>query len=638
MILQAPFGSWKSPITADTIVADSLGLGQVALDGAEICWSEMRPIERGRNAIVRFHDGRIEEVLPDPYSARSRAHEYGGGAFNVADGVVYFCNDADQRIYRIERDAAPRAVTPEAKRRYADLVVDRSHRRLIAVCEDHSGAVVQNLLVAIDLDGTGSPRTLVSGADFYAAPRIAPDGRQLTWFCWNHPDMPWDGTELWLADLRADGNVANARRIAGGREDSILQPAFAPDGTLYFVSDRSNWWNLYRLRDGSIEAIAPMDAEVGWPHWVFGESSYAFLSAREAILACNRHGFWRLALLDLATGRLETISSPYREIHFLFAAQGQATFVGSSTTEPPAVIRFDTRTRGFEVLRRSTATVPDAGYVAAPEPIEFTTAGGASAHAFFYAPRNRDFAPPPVERPPLLALSHGGPTSAASPALNLKLQYWTSRGFAVLDVNYRGSTGFGREYRRALYGRWGVADVEDCMHGAQFLVQRDWVDRARLAIRGGSAGGYTTLCALVFQELFRAGAVYYGVSDLEALARETHKFEQHYLDHLVGPYPARRDLYTARSPIHHVARLSCPVIFFQGMDDKVVPPDQTEKMVRALRKKRIPVACVEFEGEAHGFRHAETIKRALEAELYFYSRVFNFAPADPIEPVSIENL
>lgn len=638
MTLRAPHGSWKSPITADSIVADSLGLGQVALDGAEIYWSEMRPVERGRNAIVRFQDGRVEDRLPAPFSARSRAHEYGGGAFAVADGVLFYCNDADQRIHRVDGGAPPRPITPPADRRYADLIVDRARRRLVAVCEDHSNAVVRNFLVAIELDGAGPPRPLVSGADFYAAPRLSPNGRQLTWLCWNHPDMPWDGTELWLADLRDNGEAANVRRVAGGREESILQPAFAPDGTLYFVSDRSDWWNLYRLRDGRIEAVAPMDAEVGWPHWVFGESAYAFLSARAAILACNRHGLWQLALLDLTAGRLETISSPYSEIHSLVAARDQAAFVGASATAPPAVVRFEAHTRRFDVLRRSTASVPDAGYIAAPEPVEFPTAGGATARAFFYAPRNRDFAPPPGEHPPLLVFSHGGPTSATSPALNLRIQYWTGRGLAVLDVNYRGSTGFGRQYRRALYGRWGIADVEDCVYGARLFVERGRVDDARLAIRGGSAGGYTTLCALVFHDLFRAGAVYYGVSDLEALARATHKFERHYLEQLIGPHPARRDLYAARSPIHHVARLSCPVIFFQGLDDKVVPPDQTETMVRALREKHIPVACVEFEGEAHGFRRAETIKRALDAELYFYSRVFDFTPADPIEPISIENL
>ncbi len=638
MTAHASYGFWKSPITTDMIVADSIGLGQIVLDGADIYWSEMRPVERGRNAIVRWRDGQLDEMLPAPYSARSRVHEYGGGAFSVADGIVYFCNDVDQRIYRADGNAAPRAITPAGNQRYADLIVDRAHRRLIGVCEAHDGTAVTNALVAIDIDGAGSPRTLAKGADFYAGPRLSPDGKHLVWFCWRHPDMPWDVTELWFGDVNADGTIANARRLAGGREESILQPAFAPDGRLYFVSDREDWWNLYRWRNGRAQATLPLDAEVGWPQWVFGESAYAFLSPHEAMLACNRGGLWQLVLLNLTTDVPHTLASPYTEIHSLVGTHGQAVFVGASPTELPAVVRYDAPTRGFQVLRRASATTPEAGYLATPEAIEFDTTRGETAHAFFYSPTNRDFVPPPNEKPPLLVLSHGGPTSAASPVLNLRLQYWTSRGFAVLDVNYRGSTGFGRKYRRALYGQWGIADVEDCVHAARFLVEQGKVDSARLVIRGGSAGGYTTLCALAFHEMFRAGAVYYGVSDLEALAKETHKFESRYLDQLIGAYPARRDLYVARSPIHHLARLSCPVIFFQGLDDKVVPPDQTDAMLRALRAKKIPVACVEFDGEAHGFRHAATIKRALEAELYFYGRVFGFTPADSIEPVTIENL
>ncbi|HKQ30214.1 MAG TPA: prolyl oligopeptidase family serine peptidase, partial [Burkholderiales bacterium] len=532
MYTRDPYGSWKSPITADTLVADSLGLGQVVLDGSDIYWGEMRPIERGRNAVVRLREGRTEDVLPAPFSARSRVHEYGGGAFTVSGATLYFCNDADQQVYRVDDDM-PMAITSTPGRRYADLTVDRSRRRLIAVCEDHTDARVENSLIAIDIDGKGQPTPLVRGADFYAAPRVSPDGRQLAWLSWSHPDMPWDGTELWLADLAQDGTVTNARRIAGGRNESILQPAFAPDNTLYFVSDRDDWWNLYRRRDGRTDKVVSIDAEIGWPQWVFGESAYAFLSAQLAILGCNYRGVWRLGLLHLDSDRLEWLSGPCNEIHSLVAGNGRAVFVGSSEQQTSAVLRFDAATRDFDILRRATAHAPEAGYLASPETIEFPTAGGETAHGFFYPPTNRDAVAPRDERPPLLVLSHGGPTAAASPALNLRLQYWTSRGFAVLDVNYRGSTGFGRRYRRALYGQWGIADVEDCLNGVRFLIQRGDVDAERIAIRGGSAGGYTTLCALTFHELFRAGAVYYGVSDLEALARETHKFEQHYTDQLV---------------------------------------------------------------------------------------------------------
>jgi dipeptidyl aminopeptidase/acylaminoacyl peptidase len=626
MAAPLPYGSWKSPITADSIVADSLGLGQVAIDGDSVYWIETRPIERGRNAVVRRRGGFIEDLLPAPFSARSRVDEYGGGAFTVADGALYFCNDPDQRVYRTSGET-PVPITPESNRRYADLTVDRARRRLIAVCETHTEQGVENSLVSIDIHGERAIRSLASGADFYAAPRVSPDGRTLAWLSWNHPDMPWDGTELWVADLQGEGDVANARRVAGSRDESILQPAFAPDNKLYFVSDRDDWWNLYRVEDGGSRKLTSLDAEIGWPQWVFGESAYAFLSADRVIFACNRRGMWRLAVLSLATGQVEWLPHSCNEIHSLVAARDQAAFVGSSERCAPAVWHFDGAVGAFESLRSATAHTPDAGYLAAPEAIEFETAAGERAHGFFYPPTHSDAKPIDGERPPLLVLSHGGPTAAASPALNLKLQYWTSRGFAVLDVNYRGSTGFGRRYRRALYERWGVADVEDCVYGARFLIERGDVDGERVAIRGGSAGGYTTLCALTFHQLFRAGAVYYGVSDLEALTQDTHKFERHYTDQLVGPYPARRDLYVARSPIHHVARLSCPVIFFQGLQDKVVPPDQTRKMVQALRDKHIPVSCVEFETEGHGFRHAENIKRALEAELSFYSRTFGFVPA-----------
>jgi dipeptidyl aminopeptidase/acylaminoacyl peptidase len=636
--IPAPFGAWKSPITADTIVGDSLGLGQVALDGADIYWNEMRPMDGGRHVVVRWRGGDYRDMLPPTYSARTRVHEYGGAAYTVADGTLYFCNDADQRMYRVDAATEPRPITPVGARRYADFTMDRSRGRLLSVQENHEGTTVVNSIVAVDALGLAPPRTLISGADFYAAPRLSPDGAALAWLSWNHPDMPWDSAELWIADIDDNGDVVNSRRLAGGSDESILQPSFSPDGTLYFVSDRDDWWNLYRWRDGRAQKVIDLEGEVGWPHWMFGDAAYAFISAHQVLMAYNRHGVWELGILDLHGDRLEKFPSPYCDIHAMTAHAGQAVFIGASVNTPPAVIQFDVRTKKMQTLRRASVAVPDPGYISAPEEIQFVSTNGETAYAFFYAPRNRDFIAPQGQRPPLLVLSHGGPTSAASPALNLKIQYWTSRGFAVLDVNYRGSVGFGRNYRRALEGRWGVVDVDDCVAGAKFLVDQDRVDDARLAIRGGSAGGYTTLCALAFHEVFRAGAVYYGVSDLEALASDTHKFEQHYLDRLIGPYPARKDLYRERSPINHVSRLACPLIFFQGLDDKVVPPDQTAKMVQALRAKRVPVACLEFAGEAHGFRRAENIKRALEAELYFYARIFEFSLTEDIDPVAIENL
>ncbi len=635
----AAYGSWASPITAQQIAESSIGLGQIALDARDVYWTEMRPAEGGRYAVVRWRDGVTQDVLPAPFSARTRAHEYGGGAFCVFDGSVYFSNDGDQRLYRLTPGEAPRALTPEAPRRYADGVMDRRHNRLLCVCEDHgAGGASVNTIVSIALSGGDEPRTLISGNDFYAAPRLSPDGRRLAWLTWNHPNMPWDGTELWLAEVAPDGSPANARRVAGGREESVFQPVFSPDGTLYFVSDRSNWWNLYRLRDAGIEALAPMAAEFGLPQWVFGMSTYAFESAQRLVCAMNHAGTWRLAVLDTDTLRFEFIETPFTDIGAVTAAAGQAVFIAASPTMPAAIARLDLATRRHEILRSASSQAPPPAYLSAPQTLVYPTAGGEQAHAFYYPPANRDFQAPAGEQPPLLVLGHGGPTASASSALNLKIQFWTSRGFAVLDVNYRGSTGYGREYRRQLDGRWGVADVEDCLAGARHLVERGLADARRLAIRGGSAGGYTTLCALTFHDLFRAGAVYYGVSDLEALARDTHKFEAHYLDRLIGPYPTRADLYRARSPIHHADRLSCPAIFFQGLEDRVVPPDQTERMVNALRTKGIPVAYVPFAGESHGFRRAENIQRALEAELYFYSRLFGFTPADAMVPVIIDKL
>jgi dipeptidyl aminopeptidase/acylaminoacyl peptidase len=635
----AACGSWRSPISADFIVGATVSFTQVALDGTDVYWNESRPAERGRNVIVHARAGGGDDRFAAPFSARTRAHEYGGGAFALGDGVLWFVNDADQRIYRQVPGESPLPLTAAGPQRYADLVYDAPRSRLIAVCEDHSAAREPvNTLVAVPAHAQGRVQTLAGGADFYSSPSVSPDGRRLAWLSWNHPDMPWDATELWLAEITADGSVPAPRRIAGGTGESVFQPQFAPDGTLYFVSDRSDWWNLYRCRQGQSEAVIPRAAEVGLPQWVFGMSTYAFASPSDLVCALNERGMWQLARVDLACGAIRLAASPYTEITGLRAGGGRVYFMAGAATLAPAIVRWSLVDGAFAVLRSSSTATIDAAYLSQPEPLDFPTAGGATAHGFYYPPCNRDFAPRTDEKPPLLVLSHGGPTSAASSSLNLRLQYWTSRGFAVLDVNYRGSTGYGRRYRDALHGVWGIADVEDCVAGARHLVERGLVDGARLAIRGGSAGGYTTLCALTFHRVFAAGASHYGVSDLAALARDTHKFEARYLDRLVGPYPQEQARYRERSPIFHAERLSSPTIFFQGLDDKVVPPDQTERMVAALRDRGVAVAYVPFEGEAHGFRRAENIKRALEAELYFYSRIFGFTPAEAIEPVPIANL
>jgi dipeptidyl aminopeptidase/acylaminoacyl peptidase len=481
-------------------------------------------------------------------------------------------------------------------------------------------------------------RVLVSGNDFYSSPRLSPDKSQLAWLTWNHPNMPWDGCELWVAEVAADGSLSAARKIAGDREESIFQPEWSPDGILHFVSDRTGWWNLYRWRDERMESLCEMAAEFGEPQWVFGMSGYTFVSDNRIACVYHERDGWRLATIDSRTHRLETIPTPYTDLYGLRASGSRLVFHAGSPTEPPAIVELDLTTRATSVLKRSAHLAIDPGYLASPQAIEFPTTHGQTAHAFFYPPRNRDFTAPPGERPPLLVMSHGGPTSAAGGTLDLEIQYWTSRGLAVLDVNYGGSTGYGRAYRERLNGQWGVVDVDDCVNGARYLVALGQADGKRLAIRGGSAGGYTTLCALTFRDTFRAGASHYGISDLETMAKETHKFESRYLDRLVGPYPERRDLYRERSPIHFADRLLSPVIFFQGLEDKVVLPDQAEVMVEALRKRGVPVAYLPFEGEQHGFRRAENIKRAFDAELYFYSRILDFELPDPLEPIQIDNL
>ena len=521
-----------------------------------------------------------------PFSARSRAHEYGGGAFTVADGEIYFSNDDDRRLYRLTPGGVPQAITAAADRRYADVVIDRRMNRILCVCEDHgAGAVAVNTIMAVDLGGTGQTRILVSGHDFFASPRLSPDGLQLAWLAWDHPDMPWDGSECWLADIGPDGMLENQRCVAGSREESIFQPAFSPDGRLYFVSDRGNWWNLYRLRDGNVEALAPMPAEFGLPQWVFGQSTYAFESAKRMLCAYSRAGTWQLAVLDLETLRLDTVTTPFTDFHAVTAAHGQAVVIAASPLMLPAVVRIDLASQQHEVLRPCSRWVPEADYTSVPRAISYPSDNGEQAHGFYYSPVNRDYRAPAESKPPLLVLGHGGPTASASSALSLKIQYWTSRGFAVIDVNYRGSTGYGRDYRHKLDGMWGLADVQDCIAGARYLVTQGLVDEQRLLIRGGSAGGYTTLCALTFHKTFCAGAVYYGVSDLEALAEDTHKFEAHYLDRLIGPYPARRDLYQDRSPLRHVDRMSCPVIFFQGLEDKVA-------LISPIRKDLHVIRCI----------------------------------------------
>lgn len=644
--IQAPYGSWTSPVTPDHLLAGKTSLSQPFVDAEAIYWLETRPEEKGRNVIVRGSAGRLEDVTPPGFNARTRVHEYGGGDYAVRDGVVYFANDADQRVYRQRPGEAPEPLTPEPPSpmalRYADFTVDAARNRLLCVREDHrpAGREAVNTLVTIPLDG-GEPIVLAEGYDFYAAPRLSPDGRGLAWLAWNHPNMPWDGTELWLAEVAGDGSLAGRRRVAGGVDESIFQPDWSPDGVLHFVSDRSGWWNLYRLGGDSIEPLYPMDADFGMAQWVFGLGTYAFESPTSLICAYTQNGRGRMARLEVTRGNLTPLELPYA-LRFpshgrVVAGDGFVVYGGASPTRPHAIVRLDA-SGALHVLRQSGDLNVDEAYLSIAQPIEFPTADGLTAHGYFYPPRNRDFIAPAGELPPLIVTSHGGPTSATTGDLSLERQYWTSRGFAILDVNYGGSTGYGRAYRERLRGNWGITDVEDCVNGARYLVERGLVDGERLIIRGGSAGGYTTLCAITFRDVFKAAASHYGISDAEALAKDTHKFESRYLDKLIGPYPERRDIYVARSPIYVADSCSAALILFQGLEDRVVPPDQSEAMFIAARNKELPVAYVTFADEGHGFRQAASIRRAIEAELYFYGRVFGFTPADAVEPVEIENL
>ncbi|HET9443317.1 MAG TPA: S9 family peptidase [Acidimicrobiales bacterium] len=649
----APYGSWTSPLTVDLLVDQAVGLSQLLVDGGCVYWNESRPSEGGRQVVVRLAPGAPPvDVVPPGFSARTRVHEYGGQAFAVHGGTVWFSNLSDQRVYRVGGaggaggdggdggEAEPEAVTAEPASpgalRYADPVVSPDGEWLVCIRERHpdGGGEPVNDVVVLPTAGGAEPAVLVEGHDFFAAPRLSPDGTRLCWLAWDHPDMPWDGTELWVAPFAGGRLAGPARLVAGGRGESVSQPRWSPGGVLHFVSDRSGWWNLYAEGAG---CLAAMEADFGGPDWVFGQATYAIPADGTVVAAWADSGVGRLGVVE--GGRVVPVEVPYTGIAAVRAAgEGTVVAIAGSPTEATAVVRITVASGAVEVLKRSRPAVPDPGYLSAPEPVAFPTEGGRSAHALFYRPRNRDFAAPEGERPPLVVMSHGGPTAAASATLNLGLQYWTSRGFAVVDVDYGGSTGYGRAYRERLRGEWGVVDVDDCVNAALHLAGAGLVDPDRMVIRGSSAGGFTTLAALAFHGVFAAGASLYGVADLEALARDTHKFEARYLDGLVGPYPEARDRYRQRSPIHHTDRLDRPMILFQGLDDPVVPPAQAEAMVAALRAKGVPHAYLAFEGESHGFRRAETIKRVAEAELSFYGQVLGFESAGVEHPVVVENL
>jgi dipeptidyl aminopeptidase/acylaminoacyl peptidase len=635
----APYGAWVSPVSVELMTEAAIGLSGLSVDGQDLYWLEARPRENGRTVLCRRReDGEIADLTPPPFNVGSRVHEYGGGAYAVAAGVVVVSERTDGSVWLIEAGAAPRRIETPEDCRYADFEFDLPRRRVLAVRDDHRSRPPSDpkaAIVALPLDPDGAETILVEGPDFLSSPRLSPCGERLTWIAWDHPGMPWDGTRLFVADVTNEGAVAAARLATGETPEAIVQPEWSANDTLHFCSDRTGWWNLYALRGSAIEALAPIEAEIGGPHWVFRQHYYAFLTDGRIVAAIVRDGI-RTAVL-IADGKIAPLG--IGQVHDCPRPLGDGlAYIATPPSTPPSVnIRPKVDGSVPLVIRRAAPAVLPEETISLGEPIDFATRGG-TGHAFWYPPKNRDYKGPSGELPPLVVLLHGGPTSMTTNSFSLNIQWWTSRGFGVVDVNYGGSTGYGRAYRERLYGQWGVVDVEDCAAAANHLVERGLADAARLVIRGGSAGGFTTLAALTSLNLFKAGASYYGVGDLMLLAKDTHKFEFRYLDRLIGPLPDARALYDVRSPINHIDRLACPVIFFQGEDDKTVPPNQAQTMVEAMATRGLPVAYYTFAGEGHGFRKAETLRRVLELELDFYGRVFGFTAPGLSERVEIANM
>ncbi|HET9692477.1 MAG TPA: prolyl oligopeptidase family serine peptidase [Acidimicrobiales bacterium] len=623
----APYGTWPSPITPDLLTEGAVRLSDVGLAGGRVAWNEGRPSEGGRQVLVADGAG---DLVPAALSVRTRVHEYGGRCWVEVGDALVVTNDADQRLWVVRSPGAePEPLTPEGPR-YADPVADPAGRFVIAVREAHGDdGTVENDLAVVTLDGTVG--TLVGGRDFYAAPAISPDGRRVAWVDWDHPNMPWDDTDCWVGELvdQADGTVGcrEVRHVAGGDDESVQQPRWSPDGVLHWISDRSGWWNLYRSPTGEVgdggEALCPMAAEFGQPGWVFGTSTYCFTADGRLVATWGGPDGGGTGVV--AGGAVAPFDLPWSSYDSLVADGTAVACIAASPTTPAAVVRIDAD-GAATVLRASRSVDLDPAGLSVPARRRFPTAGGEEAWAVVYPPASATHEGPAGERPPLVVMSHGGPTSSARSALDLGVQFWTSRGFAVADVDYRGSTGYGRAYRNRLRGAWGVCDVEDCAGVATWLASVGEVDGDRCVIRGGSAGGFTTLACLAFTDVFAAGADLYGVADLEALARDTHKFESRYLDRMVGPWPEAAATYRERSPIHHLEGFDRPLIIFQGLEDLVVPPAQSEMIFDALKAKGVPVAYLPFPGEQHGFRRAETIRTVAAMELSFYGLVLGFTP------------
>ncbi len=643
------YGAWGSPIDAELVASTGMGPGalprEIKSSKDSVSWIEFVPGDPPRYSIMtRSNHDEIKQVTPSEFSARSRVHEYGGGAYDVLDDTISFVNDSDQRIYLLRDGELPLPITPattDCSVRFADLTFSPDGTWLAAVEEVHgAGTDILNQLILMSVEGENDLRCLQTGEDFYSTPRFRPDGNKLAWLSWNHPNMPWDATRLWCADF-SDGELGLPILIAGGPDESIYQPCWSPDGCLYFVSDRSGWWNIYRVVEAGVEPVLPMEAEFGQPSWLFGFSNYAFLSNGDIVAVFKEKGIPTLGRITVQDRALERFQTPYTAFELPSIAadtQDHVWFLAGTPFHPPGLILLDPNTGVTEQIHQSSNLTILDGYAALPRQVEFDSTDGRSAYGYFYSPTNPRFQGPDHERPPLIVTAHGGPISCARPYLDPEILFWTSRGFAFFDVDYAGSTGYGTAYRRSLDGQWGVADIEDCVNGARYLADRGLVDGDRLLIRGSSAGGYVVLAALTFHDIFRAGASYYGIGDLISLAAHIHKFEARTMDRLVGPLPEASERYRERSPLWNLDRLNKPVILFQGLADKVVPPTQSDEIAAVLKEKKLPYAYLRFEGEGHGFRKTETVINALEAELEFYLRVLDIKIPASSNKLLIHNL
>lgn len=631
----APYGSWPSPISSDHVASGGVNLSYPKAQGEIIYWLEGRPAEKGRNVIVRYQEG---DVFGKEFDARSKVHEYGGGSYLVHGDTIFFCQNKNQRIYRIKDGSLPVAVTPDNGMRYADMIYDEKRNVLYAVREEHREKEIFNTLVKINPD-TKEVEVIAEGCDFYSNPILSPNGGQFAYMRWNHPNMPWDGCELLLHDVKRDGSLQPGKVVAGGKTESIFQPSFSPDGILYFVSDKNGYWNLYRYLQEKVELLLPMEAEFGSAQFVFGLTNYTFVPSNgswDIVAAYTQEGIDHLGILSLKKFTFTTFDLPYTSIKYVVSNERSVYFIGASPFEPPQIARLDLKSHKVEIIKKSRELDFEEGMISVGEQIAFPTNDGKKAYAFFYPPQNPHIQGPANERPPLLVRCHGGPTYNVTNALNLEIQYWTSRGFGVLDVNYRGSVGYGREYREELNGNWGRVDVNDCCDAALYLAHQGLIDHNRMAIKGGSAGGYLALSAVSFRDVFQGAVSYYGISDLEKMTMEGEKFESHYHESLIGPYPKLKKVFRERSPIHFVDKVHVPVLLIHGADDKIVFPSQSEEFYHALKKRNQKTYYLLFEKEGHGIRSAENIKKVLLAELVFYSDIFRFKPADNISENPLE--